>query len=52
MEGRTLGKIDLRKETSYGAHRATIKDGNDIEENKMAVWEGSKEGVSYLDASL
>ena len=46
MEGRTLGKIDLKEETSYGIIRITIKDGDEIGKNKMAIGEGSKEGVS------
>lgn len=45
MEGRTLGKIVLKEETSYGISRITIKDGNKIGKNKMVIGEGFKEGV-------
>jgi hypothetical protein len=37
MEGRALGKIDLKEETSYGINRITIKDGNEIGKNKMVI---------------
>jgi hypothetical protein len=37
MEGRTLGKIVLRKETSDEINRIRVKDGNETEENKMVI---------------
>ena len=46
MEGRTLGKIDLKEETSDGISRITVKDGYNIGKNKMVIGEGFKEGVS------
>lgn len=52
MEGRTLGKIDLKEETSNGIIRITVKDGYKIGKNKMVIGEGPKEGVSESDASL
>ena len=46
MEGRTLGKIDLKEETSNGIIRITVKDGHKIGKNKVVIGEGPKEGVS------
>jgi len=46
LEGRILGKIDFGKETLNGTNRVTIKNGNEIEENKMVIRAGFKEGVS------
>lgn len=46
LEGRTLGTIDLKEETSNGNIRVTVKDGYKIGKNKMVIGEGFKEGVS------
>ena len=52
MEGRTLGKIGLRKETSDEIIRIRIKDGNEIEENKMVIGARFRENVSSFDAFI
>ncbi len=46
VEGRTLGKIDLKEGTSDGIIRITVKDGYKIGKNKVVIGEGFKEGVS------
>jgi len=52
MEGRTLGKIVLRKETSDEIIRNGIEDGNETEENKMVIGAGFRESVSSFDALI
>lgn len=52
MERRTLGRIDLKEETSNGIIRITVKDGHGIGKNKMVIGEGSEEGVLQFDACL
>ena len=52
MEGRTLGKIVLRKETSDEIIRIKIEDGNEIEENKMVIGARFREGISSFDAFI
>ena len=37
LEGRTLGKIDLKEETSDEINRIKVKDGNEIGKNKMVI---------------
>ena len=37
MEGKILGGIDLKEETSYGINRITVKDGYEIGKNKIVI---------------
>ena len=52
MEGRTLGKIVLRKETSDEIIRIRIEDGNEIEENKMVIGARFRESISSFDVFI
>ena len=45
VEGRTLGKIDLGRETSHEINRITKCDEHKTEENKLVITEGFEEGI-------